>query len=71
MKKEEGAEEAPKKEELQIEGVDAEKLKLIQDAGYQDTEELKEAIVEDLTMIEGIDEDTAKDIYSKLHQNED
>jgi ribosomal protein S13 len=73
-KKEEKKDEKPaeevKKEELKIEGVDPEKLKLLSDAGYQDAEELKEAIVEDLTMIEGIDEDTAKEIYSKLHPDE-
>jgi transcription termination factor NusA len=52
-----------------IKDVTPEIAALLRKAGYQSVEELKEAIVEDLTMIDGINEETAKNIHSALHPN--
>jgi ERCC4-type nuclease len=50
-----------------IPGVTSEIAGRLRQAGYQNISELKEAIAEDLTMIEGIDEATAKAIITALH----
>jgi len=48
-------------------GVTPETAGRLRQAGYQNISELKEAIAEDLAMIDGIDEATAKAIISALH----
>jgi len=79
-KEEEKEDETEKKKEdieiedaevaFKIEGVDDNILDALKAAGYQDVNEVEEAIVEDLTMIDGIDEEAAKKIYSALHPDE-
>jgi ERCC4-type nuclease len=50
-----------------IPGVTPQIATQLRQAGYQNVSELKEAITEDLVMIEGIDEATAKAIIAALH----
>lgn len=50
-----------------IPGVTPDIATRLRQAGYQNVSELKEAIDEDLAMIEGIDEATAKAIIAALH----
>ena len=42
--------------------------KLLFKAGYNNLEELKDAVVEDLTMVNGISEGVAKTIYEELQK---
>ena len=79
--KEEPSEEKPaegkpeeKEPKLEIEdihhipGVDKKTADLLLSSGYVNLDELREAVPEDLMMIEGIDEDTAKFIYEVLRK---
>ena len=76
--KEEPSEEKPAEEDeepkLEIEdihhipGVDKKTADLLLSSGYVNLDELREAVPEDLRMIEGIDEDTAKFIYEVLRK---
>lgn len=50
----------------EIEGLNEEIIRKLKESGYRDIEELKEATVEDLIMIEGIDEETARKILSSI-----
>ena len=50
-----------------IPGVTPDIATRLRQAGYQNVSELKEAIADDLVMIEGIDEATAKAIVAALH----
>ncbi len=73
---EEPSEDKPEKEEPRLEikdiphipGVDRKTADLLLSSGYMNLDELKEAVPEDLMMIEGIDEDTAKFIYEVLRK---
>ena len=76
--KEEPSEDKPAEEDeapkLEIEdihhipGVDKKTVDLLLSSGYVNLDELREAVPEDLMMIEGIDEDTAKFIYEVLRK---
>ncbi len=69
--KEEPSEEEPRleiKDIHHIPGVDKKTTDLLLSSGYMNLDELKEAVPEDLMMIEGIDEDTAKFIYEVLRK---
>lgn len=62
---EEKVKEAPKKKDhgpLGLKGVSKKLQEKLMESGYMNVDELKEAVPEDLTMIDGIDEKTAKRI---------
>ncbi len=50
----------------EIEGLSEDIIKKLKESGYRDIDELKEATVEDLIMIEGIDEEMAKRILGSI-----
>ncbi len=74
--KEEPSEEKASEEEPRLEikdihhipGVDKKTADLLLSSGYMNLDELREAVPEDLMMIEGIDEDVAKFIYEVLRK---
>ena len=74
--KKEPSEAKPEKEEPRLEikdihhipGVDKKIADLLLASGYMNLEELKEAVPEDLMMVEGIDEEMARYIYEVLRK---